>query len=203
MTAEERQALLHAYLDGETTPKETQFVEAELESDAEYRAEFEGLKAMSAALRAPIEAEMSQVDLSGLWPAIEKEIQVAEPVRQVIVDPAPTFMERIQEFFTLRQVAYIAAVALISIVGVRFLNGVSGDMEPGAGTMEPTVASVDETKQDTNQGVSDSLNESNLAFVSGLEYESGTVFVDQDPEDPTAPLIVWHIEDDMGDSQGG
>ena len=46
--------------------------------------------------------------------------------------------------------------------------------------------------------------QSHLAFVSGVEYDSGTVFVDQDMDDPTQPLIVWHIENEGGEpSQGG
>ena len=202
MTPEERHALLHAYMDGETTPEETQFVEAELEADAAYRDELEGLRAMSEALRAPIEAEMAQVDLSGLWPAIEKEIRVEEPVRPVVTDAAPTWMERLQSFFTIPQLGYVGAMALIGVVGLWVMDGVPGEGAKGPDMGAPVVASG-ESQDSANQGSKGSLDGSNLAFVSGLEYESGTVFVDQDPEDPTAPLIVWHIEDDMGDSQGG
>lgn len=46
---------------------------------------------------------------------------------------------------------------------------------------------------------SDALN--NLAFVSSVTVSSGSVFIDQDPNDPEAPVIVWHIEDEVEPEQ--
>ena len=43
-----------------------------------------------------------------------------------------------------------------------------------------------------------------IAYVSGVEYDSGTAILNQKLDDPSEPLIVWHIEgDDNGASKGG
>ena len=53
----------------------------------------------------------------------------------------------------------------------------------------------------TGDSIEENVN--NTAFVSGVQYASGTVFIDQDPNDPEAPLIVWHIQDDIDSDQEG
>jgi hypothetical protein len=40
------------------------------------------------------------------------------------------------------------------------------------------------------------MPQDNVAFVSAVQFEEGTVFIDQDPNDATAALIVWHTTDE-------
>ena len=85
--------------------------------------------------------------------------------------------------------------------------GTDKDIPAGGDGIAPVgeVAKTDtEAAPATQDNAAPNQEQNHLAYVSGVEYESGTVILDQDPEDPSQPLIVWHIEGEGEDaSQGG
>jgi hypothetical protein len=101
-------------------------------------------------------------------------------------------MASISDLFSVQPWVPAAAGALVLAVAAYavFAPGPT----PGRGPAEPG-----------NSVAAAGSEGSNLAWVSSVEVDSGYVFIDQDPDDPTQPLIVWHIDEPAGvedDSSG-
>ena len=213
MISEHKLQLLGAYFDGETTPEESVEVEGWLESCPDSRAEFERLGNIKLAMAARVDTEMQQVDFGALWKNIESEISKEVPVRAPIVEDtleeSGSVWQRIVGLFSAQPLVPAGAMALLVAAVVmgtgEELKLDGGDVNGGApGTELAQGAASSEEGTAQEQGTEPAEGQSHLAFVSGLEYESGAVFVDQDMDDPTQPLIVWHIENEGDEpSQGG
>jgi hypothetical protein len=213
MISEHKLQLLGAYFDGETTPEESVEVEGWLESCPDSRAEFERLGNIKLAMAARVDTEMQQVDFGALWKNIESEISKEVPVRAPIVEDtleeSGSVWQKIVGLFSAQPLVPAGAMALLVAAVVmgtgEDLKLDGGDVNGGSpGTELAQGAATSEEGTAQEKGTEPAEGQSHLAFVSGLEYESGTVFVDQDMDDPTQPLIVWHIENEGDEpSQGG
>jgi hypothetical protein len=199
--------LLEVYFDGETTEEESLRVESVLQDCDPCQNAFAEMAEIKSALLVPMEKELQEVDFGAMWKNIESEISTEVPVRKAIESPSEGggLWNRLQALFAGQPLVSLGAMALlITLVVVGSEPGVMDGAEPVDGG-DISVAQGDEVNP--LKGAAETLTtavESNLAFVSGVEYESGTVFVDQDLDDPAQPLIVWHIEGEGASaSQGG
>lgn len=199
--------LLEVYFDGETNEEESLRVEACLQDCDPCQNAFAEMAEIKSALFAPMEKELQEVDFGGLWKNIESEISEEVPVRRPLETPSDGggIWSRLQALFAGQPWVPLGAMALlITLVVVGSEQWGTDGAEPSDGG-DISVAQGDEVNP--LGGAAEALPkamESNLAFVSGVEYESGTVFVDQDLDDPAQPLIVWHIEGEgTSASQGG
>ena len=86
--------------------------------------------------------------------------------------PAPTWWERIREDLGWGRMLPLAAAAAAALAIVVLNDGMLPTMGDNT-TVFP-------------------MPSDNVAFVSAVQFEHGSVFIDQDPNDPAAPLIVWH-----------
>ena len=203
MSFEYDQKVLEAYFDGECTAEEEVLVKQWLEDSPECRASFERLGEIRSALNAPVQEAVKQADFGAMWSNIEREIAEPEPARQAVQEPEKKtgFWSRVFEAFGGQPLVPVAGLALIAAWVV---------MDPGTlpDTSSPDASSVAEVtgseKADKAAGQPRNSTGVHIAYVSGVEYDSGTVILDQNLDDPSEPLIVWHIEgDDNGTSKGG
>lgn len=225
--------LLGPYLDGELSPEETALVEAEVEECTACQAELEGLVAMAEAFRAPVLAAAQAASFEGMWDRIEsqlgqKPVQQIAPTPTPAIDPAafsgarraaepqPGLWQRLvaawNDVFGAQPLVPAAlAAALVVAVAVAVLLPDGRDKAPvERGGAEISAASPGkapvgpvEPVEPVEIGAADEPN--NRAWVSAVEYTKGTVIIDQIPDDPTEPTIVWHYDDEPTDegTQGG
>ncbi len=172
MRCEQVQEKIEAYFDGELGAEEHAAVESALSGCPECEAELAALASIRSELRASTEAELSEVRFEGLWEGIAADIRKSEGV-QVAVDPEPGFLEGLLGGLTLGKMLSVGAAAALAVA-----LGVGMDWS-GTGGEVPFPMPRD-----------------NVAFVSAVQYDEGTVFIDQDPNDATAALIVWHTTDE-------
>ena len=209
MISEHKRQLLGAYFDGETTPEETAEVQSWLESCPESQAEFERLGNVKLAMISRVDSEIQQVDFGALWKNIESEINKEAPARAPIVEDSPEVMsvwQKIVGLFSAQPLVPAGAMALLVAVVVMGTGEEIGTEAPtnSGGVVGGELAAGEGASGSESETIGNDVSQSHLAFVSGVEYESGTVFVDQDMDDPTQPLIVWHIENEGNEpSQGG
>ena len=214
MSCEHEQNLLGAYFDGETTPEESASVESWLDSCPPCQGEFERLGNVKLALISNVDSEMEQVDFGALWKNIEVEINREEKARAPIVEDSSSgplsVWQRVAALFSSQPLVPVGAMALLVtlvVMGTGEDMALDGEELCDKNPLGPELAqglAPSEGGTAGELGAEPMDAQSHLAFVSGLEYESGAVFIDQDMDDPTQPLIVWHIENEGDEpSQGG
>lgn len=199
MSKEFDQKLLEAYFDGECSDDERVTVERWLEEVPECQEAYVLLGEVRAALKEPVTEALQQADFGAMWSNIQKEIAEPEPVRNVVEEPAEKtgLWSRFLQAFGGQPLVPVAGLALIAawvVMGPE--NMPETGEQPGTEIAEAPTGDASE-KEVEKAGV-------HIAYVSGVEYDSGTVILDQNLDDPSEPLIVWHIEgDDNGASKGG
>ncbi len=206
MKCAEVKDLLGAFVDGELEADEAQAVAAELERCETCRADVERLRLGREALIAAMEQEADEVSFDGLWDRIAARIEPVAP-------PLPwsaRLRARLGEFWARRRFVLMpaAGLAAAAILAVVVLTG--GPTPPPAqpgGVEPPTLARIGRGAPDAvasegrplRRRAPEGMVASNEAFIEQYEVEAGTVVIDQDPEDPNQPLIVWHfLPEDAG-----
>jgi len=171
MRCEEVQEKLEAYFDGELGPSEHAAVEEALPGCPECQESLRALTSIRTEMRASMEENLAEVRFDGLWEGIVSDIRKEEGV-QVFSEPSPGMWERFAGGFGWRGLVPLGAAALALMIA---FSGDWGAMNGEAPFPMP---------------------QDNVAFVSAVQFEEGTVFIDQDPNDATAALIVWHTTDE-------
>ena len=195
--------LLSGYLDGELPENQQAAVEQCLLDEPEAGLALEQLLRTRELLRTSYAQELAQVDLSGLWDAIEPRLEArAEGVVRPLAAPSPGILERIKtwwEALGFAPVALSAGFAALLVVGIWQLMP-EGERS-GAGGAGP-VAKVEATPPAAAQPVPG--GEAQADATGGLitegvqvnEVQGGaasTVMVLSSPENAT---IIWVNEDE-------
>lgn len=201
MKCEHDQTLLELYFDGEADTTVSATVETWLDSCDPCANAFMAMGEMRAALIAPYQEKVQKADFGAMWKNIEAEIgrEAEAGVPRVVVEKESVgFLESIASLF--RSQPWVPAGAVALFAAVAYFGAAGPAVNPDGAAQVATVNQNAEDAESVAAAVAKSEN--HLAYVSGVEYESGMVILDQDLEDPTKPLIVWHI-DDEDFSKGG
>jgi anti-sigma factor RsiW len=187
MDCKELALLLERYFDGELDPALSAQVEDALAHCPDCQERLATLVMLREGMRQPIEAELSQVSFAGLWERVE-----AEAFPKAAPAPAkPGWWSRLldaaRESLSMGQLAALGAGA--AAVAIVFFSLRPSEVPTDPPPDSASLASGAGAAEDSGDG-------NNTAWVSSVEVGSGFVIIDQVPSDPTAPLIVWHIEDD-------
>ncbi len=182
----EIETLLERYLDGELEPSLVPRVESALESSEEYRRHLDELTQIRMALREDVAAAVASAPLDQLWDRISVALD-EETGLEAVPDPPPEpsrpgLIEQLKRWWeTQRLEAALGAMAAVAAIAlcVWFVQSM-----PGAATTTETPVAESEAPAD------------NTLIVESAEAEQGTIVIDVDPEDPTAPAVVWHLMDE-------
>jgi anti-sigma factor RsiW len=171
MNCEQVREKLEAYFDGELGAEERAAFEEALSGCPECEEELSALASIRSEMRASTEQDLAEVRFEGLWEGVAADIRQSEGI-QVVPESEPGPIERLFGSFSWGKLVPIGAAALAMTFAL------AGDWGSSEGeTPFP-------------------MPEDNVAFVSAVQYERGMVFIDQDPNDATAALIVWHTTDE-------
>jgi len=204
MTCEEVREQLHPYFDGELPEEQVRAVETALEECPDCQADLEELVAMRAMMHQTLVEPVELADFSGFADQVMTRVEAEEGEKRtnVIVGqtPAPGLLEQLVTWFTPPRLAGACAVALAALV---FWPGSPESMDKS--TSEESVATVSETR--SKRGRRPMETESvptgrNAATVESWEVAQGRVEIDQNTDDPSTPLVVWHIIDEEGAPSG-
>ncbi|NUN16094.1 MAG: zf-HC2 domain-containing protein [Myxococcales bacterium] len=202
MNCERVTELLQSYFDGELEPELAEQVAAGIESCPHCQDEFALLVQMREAIREPILRELDEVSFQGLWERIDAQLVAQPAARAVLPTHAATSPTRDVtspawgERFTGWLAAFFARPAFVAAIGVCAVALVVYSLTRDSNTSQDRPSGSTEGIAAANDGTSNAEPPNNLAFVSSVTVSSGSVFIDQDPSDPEAPVIVWHIEDE-------
>lgn len=205
MNCERVAELLQSYFDGELEPGLSDQVAAAIEGCPHCQDELAFLVQMREAIREPILRELNEVSFQGMWERIDAQLVASptaaeQPVTAAAAKPtheSPGLLERIgglmSGLFARPAFAGAVGVCAVALVGYWVVGGSDSAQH------QPQVGGGVQVATQGGSENSDALN--NLAFVSSVTVSSGSVFIDQDPNDPEAPVIVWHIEDEVEPEQ--
>ncbi len=183
---------LWLYLDGELEPDGVAQLEARLPSDPETAARLESFRRFNGAVETALDARVAAIPAGSVWERVSAELEASPPLPSPVPVAAPIrvgVMERLRRFFTMPPLELgLTAGAVAAAIAISVWTIGSSPGEPVA---LPEVA----------------LEAPNNTFViESYEVTEGTVVIDVQEDDPSAPAVVWHFVDDAGDStptQGG
>ena len=171
-------SLLERYIDDELPDVLVRRVEVALETCAHCRDEVDALLQLRSVLQEDIAAAMEAAPLDGLWDQLEPELGPMAPAK-------PSLLDRAREWWDTRRLEAAMGLA-VAAAAIAVLVWVAGSL-PTTSTVEPELA--------------DAAGGDNTLIVESYEVHEGTVIIDVDPDDPTAPAVVWHFVEDE-DEQG-
>ncbi|MFT5432376.1 MAG: anti-sigma factor RsiW [Myxococcota bacterium] len=171
--------LLERYVDDELPDILVRRVETALETCPHCRLIVDEHLSLRKVLRDDISAAVSAASFGGLWDRIEPELEAP-------LASKPSLMDRAREWWENRRLeaALGFGVALATVAVLVWV---------GTATLGHQVAAGD---------LADASNGDNTLIIESYEVKEGTVVIDVDPDDPTAPAVVWHFVDDEQDEQG-
>ena len=174
MSCIEDTTLLERYADDELPAVMRRRVEAALESCEHCQDELAQLYAVREALVEHMAMAVDAAPLDSLWDRIEDQLGPTEVPQQ------PSFAERLRAWWNSQrlELAFGAAIAACAAV---LLVWVAGSL-PERGAAQPELV--------------EATGGNNQLVVESYEVKEGTVVIDVDPDDPTAPAVVWHFVDD-------
>ena len=198
MSFEYDQKVLEAYFDGECTAEEEVLVKQWLEDSQNAGPHLSVLGGNTVCAECASQEAVKQAD-SVYVSNIEREIAEPEPARQAVKNPRKTgFWSRVSRrwWAAARSCRHLALIAAWVVMD----PGTLPDSSPDASSVAEVTGSE---KADKAAG----QPQNSIMFTSRMSAVSSTtpaVILDQNLDDPSEPLIVWHIEgDDNGTSKGG
>ena len=212
MSTQEMKEKLHPYLDGELSTPEAMEIEAALEADPNLRAELEELKAVSLMARAALEGPTHDVDLSGVFAGVKRQLEsesLWHSGSEVQSQPSEThpaelgLFDKLARMLGLDHPTPIFAGALaFALIGGLWLGGVFDTPMSEPSTQ---LAGAESTSPgDTPSAVKKPIGQRRgietetvrqTAFVDHVEATKGRVVVDIDSQNPSRPIVIWHHVD--------
>lgn len=217
---------LDAFIDGELEKNQAAAVEAHLEGCEACHGEFLASSGLSDLLRegltdvahAAADEAAEAGRFESMWANIEAEITAPEQSTAT----APGLWERLRTWWSeqMQQPVWIpaaaAAATLVIILGLviaRQQPSVGSDAAPGAVAsapveelppfaeprLEPKAVADNTTikpKVQPRRREAEGMVAHNEAFIIDYEVDRGIVLIDQDPDEPDQPMVVWHIVDE-------
>lgn len=169
MTCREASNLLPLFLDGELDPRQMRSVAMHSMRCDTCEAELKGLERVQLLVSETLKSRVDEVDLGGLWPAIERRIA---DVRVPWTTRVRAWWEELQIEFDLRVPAFVAAVAMAALAFVWYAR-------------QPDVAQFSDAQQ-----VATADNEAaSEAAIESLETTYDTVDFFNDPSNNAT--VVW------------
>lgn len=183
---------LWLYLDGELEPDGVAQLDARLASDPETAARLESFRRFSGAVESALDARVASVPALALWERVSAELDAA-PARPSKVPVAAStrvgVMERLRRFFAMPPLELgLTAGAAVAAIAVAVWTLRSGPARPTAAPEAVTEAP------------------DNTFVIESYEVTEGTVVIDVQEDDPSAPAVVWHFVDEADQpapTQGG
>lgn len=183
---------LWLYLDGELEPDGALELEARLASDPETATRLESFRRFSGAVESALDARVAAIPSGALWDRVSAEIDAVPVAPSAVPVAAPVhvgLMERLRRFFTMPPLELgLTAGAVAAAIAVSVWTMQSGPNRPAL--LPDAVAEAPD----------------NTFVIESYEVTEGTVVIDVQEDDPSAPAVVWHFVDDAGEStptQGG
>jgi anti-sigma factor RsiW len=184
---------LWLYLDGELEPDGVAQLEARLASEPETAARLESFRRFSGAVESALDARVASVPVGALWERVSAELDAAPaalPSKVPVAAPARVgVMERLRRFFAMPPLELgLTAGAAVAAIAVAVWTLRSGPTRPAAAP--DAVAEAPD----------------NTFVIESYEVTEGTVVIDVQEDDPSAPAVVWHFVDEVDQpapTQGG
>ena len=224
MNCQEIRDQLHPFLDGELDPALAREIERGLDECPECQAELEELRALRLMARAALEGPVAEVDLSTLATGVmarlreEGALRGAEAAPEADTHDAPphrvedegrSFVDWLVSLFRFEQplvsAAALSFAALLVVIAATAFDASSGEQAQGPAIASPTEASSPDESVATSKSAMPpitprkvlTLEESrHEAFVEHVEAAKGRVVVDDNADDPSKPMVVWHHLDE-------
>lgn len=211
--AEHDQMLIERYLDGELPPALRARAEAVLEHCAECRTHFEEFCELRLELRASIEAAVDAAPLGDLWARLEPQLTYREDLAS---ETAPSRMGFARGLLARWRDAWghrrleLALGGLAAACAVLVVVWMAGSLSGAGVSLEPKLGGVAGIGAPSGDAAGDAADvepsvADNRLVVEETEVREGSVVIDIDPDDPSAPAVVWHLVDSelMDNGAGG
>ena len=214
MNCQDIREQLHPYLDGELDSALSAQLERGLEDCPDCRAELEELRALRLMARAAFEGPAKEVDLSHMAGDVMARLASEGALRGVEVaeesaERERSFVDWLTSLFTFEQplVSLAAfALALIAIAAVAFNASTTTEAQGPAIASPAESASPSESIANSKPSIPSLERRSpptlvekrHEAFVEHVEAAKGRVVVDDNADDPSKPIVVWHHLDEGG-----
>ncbi|MBT9558749.1 MAG: hypothetical protein IV100_22145 [Myxococcales bacterium] len=183
---------LWLYLDGELDPDDVAQLEARLASDPDTAVRLESFRRFTGAVETALDARVASIPAGALWERVSAELDAAPPLPSPVPVAAPArvgLMERLRRFFAMPPLEFgLTATAAVAAIAVSVWTLRSGPTRPAA-PPEAVAEAPD-----------------NTFVIESYEVTEGTVVIDVQEDDPSAPAVVWHFVDDADQpspTQGG
>ena len=204
MTCEEVHEHLHSYFDGELPEEQVRHVESALAECPECQTDLDELVAMRAMMQESLVEPTRETDFSGFANQVMARIENEEAVEVAPAETSaeePGFLELLAAWFTPPRLAGACAMALAAAF-VWWPNAPSETTEPSASETIAATSSEGTEQERRNRRRPMETETSppgrHAASVESWEVAQGRVEIDQNTDDPTRPLVVWHIVDEEG-----
>ena len=210
MNCQDLKEQLHPYLDGELDPPLALKIEQALDDCPDCKAELDELQALRLMARAALEGPVAEVDLSHMAGDVMARLQAEGALRERTETPEesePGLMAWFISLFTFEQplVSMAAlAVALLAVAAIAF-NATSSQEAAAPEIASPTPAAAPTESVATAEPPVPAIERRNgvslkagqhAAFVEHVEAAKGRVVVDDNADDPSKPMVVWHHVDE-------
>ena len=210
MNCKEIRDQLHPYLDGELAPPLALKIEQSLDDCPDCKAELEELQALRLMARAALEGPVAEIDLSHMAGDVMARLKAEGALREPAGSPQTSdggLMAWLTSLFTFEQPLMSAAalaIALLAIGAIAF-NATSNSESAGPEIASPAPTAAPSESVATAQPPAPAIERrsgatlepgQHAAFVEHVEAAKGRVVVDDNTEDPSKPMVVWHHVDE-------
>ena len=206
MNPEEQGVMLSAYFDGELDEEQRVEVEKMLQDDPELAEELGGMKDMGLALNSALDDEAANVDFASMREAVLREMSDIAPTVANVTPKLPQkqqvgFLEMFRAFFE-RPVVAFALGLLVAGVWTSYSPLVQNptDSNPASVTEALTAENLPTARMRAPEGEQSFSKASPSLVLETLSVEKGKVVLDQQANDPDAPVVLWHFSESGGDS---
>jgi len=206
MNPEEQGVMLSAYFDGELDEEQRVEVEKMLQNDPELAEQLGGMKGLGLALHKALDDEAANVDFASMREAVLREMSDIAPTVASSAPRAPQkpqigFLEMLRTFIERPAVAFALGL-LVAGVWTSYSPLVQSPADsPSASVPEALTAEKLPTARVRAAEEEQSFSKASPSLVlETLSVEKGKVVLDQQANDPDAPVVLWHFSESGGDA---
>lgn len=206
MNPEEQGIMLSAYFDGELDEEQRLEVEKILQNDPELAEQLGGMKDLGIALHRALDDEAANVDFASMREAVLREMSdiaptVASAAPKAPREPQVGLMDMFRAFFE-RPVVAFALGLLVAGVWTSYSPLVQSPADSTSASVPEalTAENLPTARMRAPEGEQSFSKASPSLVLETLSVEKGKVVLDQQANDPDAPVVLWHFSESGGDS---